>query len=503
MTRTHGRDLIVHALSALVLTLGITITAAAPAIADIDTTRQTASDGSGVISMTAEHVSNDRYADLIKVTYTVDTTDIEPTSEEGYLYISLQFSKMRYHTYDDPSLDPTIKVDGGDATSDYNNVPGLLYIQVSGGLGVYTHRESGIGHRLEITCYGLGLNSNAGGSGDGVSNLRPSRDPITLTVWTNYRGGSYDHEYQCSIDRVFPSHFETRWDDANDIAGLRPTTTEYANDVKLYVGCEPYTGTGSQLMVEENADQPSYLIGPSKGDFPTLLVPTGTQLTYAQSDIPHYTASTTTLDAMHYDPNNPSKLDTITNSLSTQHVTEGSLTVTLKDSSTGDALPGGTYELRDAGGAAVATFTTGSDGTFTIDPADAALASALPAAGESADLTLVETAAPTGYQLDSSAHRVRVSRTDTTSLAAADDTDTYVRTSTYVFEVDGTAAEAISFTNAKALAQAKPASNPTQAKAAVVPKTGDPTPIVFVCILASLGCAALVVARKIASTNRK
>jgi uncharacterized surface anchored protein len=516
MIRTHGRNLITHALTALVLALGIALTTAAPALAAIDTTRQTTSDEDGVLSMTAERMPTDRYPDLIKVTYTVDTNGITPT-EDGYLHIDLKFDGMCNDSYDDDSsLNPTISVDDGPTTPiDFEHVPDLGMYGVGGGMEVSTYNDgtddAGVGHKLEITCYGEGINF-ALGSGSGVSTIGAARRPITLTVRTNNQGGHYDHEYQCSIDRVFPTHFEVNWDDAKDIAGLRPSATEYANAVRLYVGDEPYTGTGSQLVAEASTWQQYYLVGPNQDVFPTLLVPTGTQLTYVQSSVPHYTSSTTTLDAMYRNPDNPMRLATITNSLATQNVTEGSLTVTLKDSSAGDALPGGTYELRDAAGSVVATFTTGSNGTFTIDPADADLAAALPAADEASDLTLVETAAPSGYQLDASAHRVLVSRTDTISAAAGDDTSTYVRTSSYAFEVDGTETEAVSFTNVKTPApeQAKPASNPkpAPAKATVVPKTsvpktGDPTPLAIVGVLVALGCVALVVARKVARTGRR
>ena len=98
----------------------------------------------------------------------------------------------------------------------------------------------------------------------------------------------------------------------------------------------------------------------------------------------------------------------------------------------GNALSGATFQLRD-GSTVVKTFTGGS---FDIKTDDAALAGLLPAAGASKTLTLVETAAPSGYEKDGTAHTVVIA---TTQSAEALDTakDKFITTITYTITIDG------------------------------------------------------------------
>jgi uncharacterized surface anchored protein len=187
----------------------------------------------------------------------------------------------------------------------------------------------------------------------------------------------------------------------------------------------------------------------------------------------------------------------------------GDLTVTLKDAVDDTPLAGGTYELRDADSNVVETFTTDEQGSFLLDPTSETLAALMPEAGSSVTLTLVETQAPEGYDLDATEHAVTVSMSQSTDDATA------TTTLAYTFSVDGEATEAATFTNTQTQTVApttsqddQSASNESQAQPAAatvtaaatesLPETGDPLNVTAVAVMAASAGIVLLAATRFA-----
>jgi hypothetical protein len=412
MIRTHVSRLvrsIATGAFALALAFGIVLAEATPALA-IDTTHQATSDGLVTLDMQTVSAQDG----FLKITVTLDCTGVSSTGE------NLDFEVTGFNYVYDDSHPTTVKVDGETAT--------VGLVPQSGQTGnAYTaelSRSRSAGHTLTFTFWGRG-NHTPG------QPLTSAGSRKTCTATLDVPGGSTPHS-QCSLDAVFPGILKTQWEDSSNACALRPSTTDYLGKVSLYVGSERYAGAGStELRITENVRDNRYQVE-VPDDFPTLIVPSGTSLTFVQDAITSYTTSpaSRTVDAIE-----GSRM--FTNTCTATLVTTGKLTVTLADKATGAALPGATFQLRSDSSSQ--TYTTDANGQFVVDPADATIASLLPGSGETRSLVLKETTQPTGYKLDTTDHTVKVARTDTHTSSTT--------THAYTFTVDGTQTQTLALTN--------------------------------------------------------
>jgi uncharacterized surface anchored protein len=486
MTGIRARNPIALLATVALLVFGITLFVTKPAYAvdGDDPNSETVSDG--IVTMTMQRSSSDdsRIRDyLFETTITIDARDL--TFESGQdLYID--FSPLGMENVAHDETEPKASIDGGafHNISD-DNIVGFGGAIEGRGLHGSLDGEKIQGHVITIKVWN-----------DNSSSLSKNSicNPLVVTVPASSTQEAAT--YSCDIDIQVSGGFYVIWDDVDDAAGKRPERNDYFGHISAYADGNPLTYT--ELTLNYPEDQPE---GSSNvcAEYGTALTAHGesVEFTFKQEPVAYYTTTPTSGVV--------SAGATLTNTLATTTSTSGKLAVKLTDVSSGSSLAGGTYELRDAAGDPVATYSTDENGTFTLDPASTALASAMPAAGETARFTLVETSAPEGYDLDATAHEVTV------SLAEDLDTSTLLRTRTFTFAVGGQATETLGLTNAKTArtgqpggtkqpsddgAKAVPASGNNRQKA--LPRTSDPLASMAVPLgLAALAGGALAMARRL------
>ena len=182
------------------------------------------------------------------------------------------------------------------------------------------------------------------------------------------------------------------------------------------------------LNLKETAAPAGY--NASSEDFPIVIAAT------AKEELKNHVFVTTTTYTITV---NGANTATVTNTKKTGTArVDDSVTIIKKDQD-GKLLTGETFTLYN-GETVVGTYNGSS---FTISTNDAALASYLPADGNSTTLTLVETTAPDGYEAPNKSYELVISASDDEQLTNG----TFITTRTYVMTIDG--AETLTVTNTK------------------------------------------------------
>ena len=485
MVRNRISQALATGLFTLVLAFGLVLAGTTPALADGDINTQTVTNG--IVTMKVERVAGDQYGDYFKFTVTADTRNIISTGGEVEFYLHGTPQDLQILFNDDPNYEPLLSLDGGQNMSLMDNSLG----SIGGGMALSPRVDGSYcgGHLITLTFWARDPLSDSFGT-----------QPVaqTLGVIINPHGAN-PTTYTCAVDFARPGSLIAQWSDDSGNLNGRPSMTDFEDAVTLSVNGNPYPDAVMTVHGDSSGDLYSYVVVPTTN---TLLTPHGVtpNVTFNVPTFDGYTVSATSVDAMSTD--DADRTVTYTKS-SERYVTNGSLTVTLKDADTGAPLPGATYELRGVS-STVGSFTTDANGTFTIDPTSYRLRGRLYLySGYTKDYKLVETAAPEGYELDATEHPVSI------SLASSRDDATQTTTSVYTFYIGQDAVTSTTLTNTKTAVQQptetgnptettpqpKPAPIPTPAKATGTPKTGDATPLAAIGLLASLGAAALIASK--------
>jgi hypothetical protein len=409
---------------AVIIALGIMLATSKPAYAADDPNSETVSDG--IVTMTMQRSSSDLswISDyLFETTITIDARDL--TFDDGQ-ELGIDFSPLGMENVAHDETDPTVSIDGGAFHDiDDDNIVGFSGAIEGRGLHGSIDAEDIQGHVVTIKVWN-----------DNTFDLDKGSICNPLTVEVPASSTHDEATYSCDIDIQISGGFYVVWDDDDDAAGKRPDRNDYFAHLSAYADGNPLTYTELTVNYPDSEEQPEGSTNVC-AEYGTALTAHGesVEFTFEQEPVDYYTTTPTSGIV--------SAGETLTNTLATSTTTSGELTVTLKDAASGSPLAGGVYELRDATGDSVAEYTTDENGTFILDPTSTALASAMPAANETASFTLVETSAPEGYDLDTTAHEMTV------SLSEDLDTSTLVRTRTYTFTIGNQSTEAISLTNTK------------------------------------------------------
>lgn len=424
MIGVRARNPIALFTMAVLIALGITFAMSKPAYAADDPNSETVSDG--IVTMTMQRSSSDisRIRDyLFETTITIDARNL--TFDDGQ-EIGINFSPLGMENVAHDETDPAVSIDGGTFHDiDDDDIIGFGGAIEGRGLHGNIDAEAIQGHVVTIKVWN-----------DNTFDLDKGSICNPLTVEVPASSTHVEATYNCDIDIQVSGGFYVVWDDDDDAAGKRPERTDYFTHLSAYADGNPLTYTELTVNYPDSEEQPEGSTNVC-AEYGTALTAHGesVEFTFKQDPVDYYT--TTPASGV------VSAGEVLTNTLSTSTTTSGELALTLTDAANRSPLAGGVYELRNAAGEPVAEYTTDENGAFTLDPTSTALASVMPAAGETANFALVEKSAPEGYGLDATTYEIAVSLTE--SL----DTTTLVRTRTYIFTVGDQAAEALNLTNTK------------------------------------------------------
>jgi hypothetical protein len=484
MVRNRISQALATGFFALVLAFGLVLAGATPALADGDIDSQTVTDG--IVTMKVERVAGDQYGDFFKFTVTADTRGIIRTGGDVEFYLHGEPQDLQL-LINDPTYEPLLSLDGGGSMPLMGNHLG----SIGGGMALSPYVDGSYcgNHLITLTFWAR----------DPLSGSFGTKTAQTLDVIVDPQGAN-PTTYTCAVDFARPGSLIAKWVDNSGIVNRRPSMTDFEDSVTLSVNGNPYPDAVMTVHGESTGttqDLYSYVAVPTTN---TLLTPHGVtpNVTFNVPTFDNYTVSATSVDAMAADE--ADRTITYTRS-SERYVTNGSLTVSLKDADTGAPLPGATYELRGTS-STVASFTTDANGAFTIDPTSYRLCSRLYLySGYTKGYTLVETAAPEGYELDATEHPVSI------SLASVRDDATQTTTATYTFLIDEEPVTSTTLTNTKAAAQSTSPTSPTNparqpkpqpAKATATPRTCDATTSsAALAVLTAAGIGAVIVGRRV------